>query len=97
MSLVAADLSLTSAILSQEQSPPPVVTHITTAGPFHALAPINWDVPSLRVTQGAVVFRANVGGWYVLYVMPLRGLYANKVIKVCTLFLLTFRGCLIDL
>ncbi|KZV65776.1 alpha/beta-hydrolase [Peniophora sp. CONT] len=83
ISLVALDLSLLSNPASEGSTGTvPSVTHITTAGPFDALAPINWDVPSSRVAPGAIVFRANVGGWYVPYVMPLRGQYANKVIKV---------------
>jgi len=60
-----------------------IVTHITTPEPsLHALRAIPWDVPSLRVTSSSVIFRVNVDGWYVLYVMPLEGPHKGQVVEV---------------
>lgn len=58
-SVVALDLSpLSSITLEDNAESVLLVMHITTVGPFNALAPINWVVPSLRhgVTRGQLSF-----------------------------------------
>ncbi|KAI0049720.1 alpha/beta-hydrolase [Auriscalpium vulgare] len=59
------------------------VVHITTPEPdLHALRPIPWDTIGLQVTKDSLVFRANVEGWFDLFVVPLSGSHKNQVIQV---------------
>ncbi|KAH7925324.1 alpha/beta-hydrolase [Leucogyrophana mollusca] len=59
------------------------VVHITTPNPdLRPYRQISWDVESLKVTSGSILFLANIEGWSSLFAVPLSGPFRDTVIEV---------------